>query len=601
MAAFSDVECQSVDQMVDLKGHPVNKALTGRWKACCFLVGYEACERLAYYGIASNLVVYLTSELHEGTVASSTNVSNWGGTIWITPVIGAFIADTYLGRFWTFSIFSGVYIVGMVCLTIAVSLPALKPPPCTSPTVCPSATTTQVGFVYFALYLLSLGTGGTKPNISSFGADQFDDKDPDEGVQKLSFFNWWMFSICFGSLVAQTALVYIQDNVGWAWGYGIPTASLVVSATIFLVGTPYYRHRRRSGSPLLQIVQVMVAAIRNYKECLPDDESLLFEVSFKETCIHDPQTRLPRTSKFRFLDKAAVVGKANENSEKLAALGPWRLCTVTQVEQTKLVVGMMRIWLGTLLFTSVAGNSLTFFIKQGTTLNRHIGANFEIPAASLGAFITLSMLILVPVYDKFFVPFMRRVTGLNRGITLLQRMGIGMLLQIFAMVVAALVEVKRLQIARDHGLLDKPQIPIPMTIFWLTPQYILMGISNTFSEIATLEFFYDQAPLNMKSIGTAIYTTNIGVGLFCSSLLITIVHKVTSHNGRKSWLVDNLNRCRLDYFYWLLTILITINLGVFIFLAKTYHYKSQDATTATVSQGNESCVELQVTKNLSSH
>lgn len=76
-----------------------------------FSLGYEVFERMAYYGIASNLVIYLTKKLHEGTVESSNNVTNWIGTVWMTPLIGAYIADTYLGRYWTFMIASAIYLV----------------------------------------------------------------------------------------------------------------------------------------------------------------------------------------------------------------------------------------------------------------------------------------------------------------------------------------------------------------------------------------------------------------------------------------------------------------------------------------------------------
>lgn len=66
---------------------------------------------MAFYGVAANLVVYLTTELHEDTVSSVRNVSNWSGSVWMTPIIGAFIADTYLGRFWTFTISSLIYVM----------------------------------------------------------------------------------------------------------------------------------------------------------------------------------------------------------------------------------------------------------------------------------------------------------------------------------------------------------------------------------------------------------------------------------------------------------------------------------------------------------
>nr|GEW19724.1 protein NRT1/ PTR FAMILY 5.2-like [Tanacetum cinerariifolium] len=149
-----------------------------------------------------------------GTVTSSNNVTNWVGTIWMTPILGAYFADAVLGRYWTFIIAAAIYLTGMCLLVLAVSVPALKPPSCDSGTDCKKASTLQLGVFFGALYTLAVGTGGTKPNISTIGADQFDDFDPKEKNQKLSFFNWWMFSIFFGTLFANTVLVYIQDNVG---------------------------------------------------------------------------------------------------------------------------------------------------------------------------------------------------------------------------------------------------------------------------------------------------------------------------------------------------------------------------------------------------
>jgi dipeptide/tripeptide permease len=88
---------------------------------------------------------------------------------------------------------------GMSMLTLSVSLPSLKPPECheMDVTKCKEASTLQLVVFYGALYTLAVGTGGTKPNISTIGADQFDEFDTKEKKHKLSFFNWWMFSIVF--------------------------------------------------------------------------------------------------------------------------------------------------------------------------------------------------------------------------------------------------------------------------------------------------------------------------------------------------------------------------------------------------------------------
>ena len=173
---------------------------------------------------------------------------------------------------------------GMSLLTLAVSVPGLKPPHCVDVNTanCKKASTLQLAVFYGALYTLAIGTGGTKPNISTIGADQFDDFEPKEKAYKLSFFNWWMFSIFFGTLFANTILVYIQDNVGWTLGYGLPTAGLAISILIFLAGTPFYRHRVPTGSPFTRMARPIVAALRKWRVPVPTDPKQLYELDLEE-------------------------------------------------------------------------------------------------------------------------------------------------------------------------------------------------------------------------------------------------------------------------------------------------------------------------------
>lgn len=168
----------------------------------------------------------------------------------------------------------------MVLLTMAVSLKSLKPT-CANG-VCNKATTSQVAFFYASLYIIAFGSGGTKPNISTFGADQFDDFDPQEKKLKASFFNWWMFSSFIGALLATLGLVYIQENLGWGLGYGIPTIGLLLSLFIFYVGTPMYRHKvRRTKSPAGDLLRVPIAAFTNRGLALPTDPTELHELNLQ--------------------------------------------------------------------------------------------------------------------------------------------------------------------------------------------------------------------------------------------------------------------------------------------------------------------------------
>ena len=110
----------------------------------------------------------------------------------------------------------------MATLTISASVSALQPPSCID-SFCPKATTLEYAVFFLGLYLIALGTGGIKPCVSSFGVDQFDDTNPTERKKKGSFFNWFYFSINVGALVSSSVIVWVQDNVGWRWGFAIPT------------------------------------------------------------------------------------------------------------------------------------------------------------------------------------------------------------------------------------------------------------------------------------------------------------------------------------------------------------------------------------------
>ncbi|KAM0932272.1 putative proton-dependent oligopeptide transporter family, MFS transporter superfamily [Dioscorea sansibarensis] len=554
------------DGSVDLKGNPVLRSKRGGWKACLFIVVYEVFERMAYYGISSNLFIYLTKRLHQGVVEAANNVTNWAGTVFLVPILGAYVADAHLGRYWTFVLGSVIYAMGMCLLVIAVSIPSLRPPPCATPTTCKPATTTQLAIFFSGLYILALGTSGTKPNISTIGADQFDDFDPNERTHKLSFFNWWTFSIFLGTLFANTVLVYLQDNVGWSLGYGIPLLGLVVSVFIFLLGTPFYRHKVPQGSPFTRMARVVVASLRKWRVVVPSDPKDLHELDLEEYA-KKAKTRIDSTDSLRFLNKAAV---------KNGKTSPWILCTVTQVEETKQIIRMLPIFITMFIPCTMIAQVNTLFIKQGTTLNRNIGPHFQIPPASLSAFLTISMLVSVVVYDRFLVNFMRNITKNPRGITLLQRIGVGVLIHTVIFVIATFTERWRLSVARKHGLdLIKNSGQVPLSIFIILPQFVLMGISDAFLVVGKLEFFYDQAPESMKSLGTAYSLTAYGVGNFLSSVLLSTVSEITRRNGN-GWVMDNLNASHLDYYYALLVVLSFVNFLAFLLVSKFYTYKAED-------------------------
>ncbi|PON54111.1 Proton-dependent oligopeptide transporter [Trema orientale] len=555
------------DGSVDINGNPVLKTNTGNWKACFFILGTECCERLAFFGISTNLVTYLTNKLHEGNVSAARNVTIWQGTCYLTPLIGATLADTYLGRYWTIAAFSMIYFIGMCALTLSASIPALRPAECVG-SACPSASIAQYTVLLFGLYLVALGTGGIKSCVSSFGADQFDHTDSKERLKKGSFFNWFYFSIYIGILISSTFLVWIQDNVGWDLGFAIPALFMGIALAGFLTGTHLYRFQKPGGSPVTRMCQVLVASCRKWNLEVPKDSFLLHETQDRSYAI-EGSSKFEHTDTLKCLDKAAVISDAEINSGDFS--NPWRLCTVTQVEEFKTMIRLFPIWAAGIAFSAVYAQVSTMFVEQGMMMDKTIGS-FTIPPASLNTFDGISVLLLLPIYDRVIVPIARKFTGREKGFSELHRMGIGLFISVLCMSAAAVVEIRRLQLAKDLHLVDT-KIAVPLSILWQIPQYILMGTAEIFTYVGQVDFVYEQSPDAMRSLSCALSLFTVSLGYYFSSFLLTIVTYFTTKNGKGGWIPDNLNEGHLDYFFWLLAALSSLNLLLYIVCVKKFKHK----------------------------
>ncbi|KAG2332561.1 hypothetical protein Bca52824_003741 [Brassica carinata] len=542
--SYDDQHKWVLDSSLDSRGHVPLRARTGAWKAALFIIAIEFSERLSYFGLATNLVVYLTTIIHQDLKTAVKNVNYWSGVTTLMPLLGGFVADAYLGRYTTVLVATTIYLMGLVLLTMSWFIPGLKP--CHEEVCLEPRKAHEIAF-FIAIYLISIGTGGHKPCLESFGADQFDDDHFEERKMRMSYFNWWNVCLCAGILTAVTVLVYIEDRVGWGVAGIILTTIMAISLLIFLIENH-------------SIVLVAAAAKRNLP--YPSDPSLLHEVSKSE---FTTGRLLSHTKHLKFLDKAAII---EDNTHlDIQKQSPWRLVTLTNVEEAKLIINVIPIWLSTLVFGICATQTNTFFIKQATIMDRHIASNssFTVPPASMFALTALSLIISITIYDKLLVPLLRRITRNQRGINILQRIGTGMLFSLTTMIVAALVEKKRL---------DRTENNEPMSVIWLAPQFIVIGVADAFTLVGLQEYFYDQVPDSMRSLGIAIYLSVLGAASFLNNLLITAVDTLADDFSAKSWFGKDLNSSRLDRFYWFLAGVTAANISVFVVVAKRCPYKN---------------------------
>ena len=160
---------------------------------------------------------------------------------------------------------------------------------------------------FVGIYLVSVGTGGHKSALESFGADQFDESHAAERVQKMSFFNWWNCALCSGVLLGVTVIVYAQERIGWGAASVVLAAVMAASLVVFLAGTRRYRFKKLVGSPLTQIAAVVVAAWRKRRLELPADPAMLYDIDAGKLAAADEgstkkskrKERLPHTDQFR--------------------------------------------------------------------------------------------------------------------------------------------------------------------------------------------------------------------------------------------------------------------------------------------------------------
>ncbi|VAI59716.1 unnamed protein product [Triticum turgidum subsp. durum] len=414
---------------------------------------------------------------------------------------------------------------------------------------------------FVGLYLVAIGCGGVRSSLLPFGAEQFDDDSAADREGKASFFSWFYLCVSFGPIISGVFLVWIQQNVSWGLGFGIATACIALAFAAFVLATPMYKRRMPAGTPLKSLCQVVAAACRKISIKVPAEAEHLYEVSDK---IDSPQPKIAHTSDFKFLDKAAIVTES-DMEERPEAATSWKLCTVNQVEELKILLRLLPVWITSVIVSSAFSQMNTTFVQQGSAMEMTI-LSVPVPAASLASFEVICVMTWVLLYNKVIVPALRSFSSSGDGEpSQLQRMGAGRLLMALTMAVAALVEMKRLDSAARGE---------EISISWQLPQYFFLAGGEVFCYIAQLEFFFDEAPDTMKSMCTSLALLTIALGSYMSSFIYAIVEAFTATGDSPGWISDDLNKGHLDYFFWAMAAMCTLNFVVYSGIVKNYRLKT---------------------------
>ncbi|KAL8150562.1 hypothetical protein V2J09_020370 [Rumex salicifolius] len=536
-------EMYTLDGSVDNNGSQALRHKTGQWTAGIIILVNQGLATLAFFGVGVNLVIFLTRVMGQNNADAANNVSKWTGTVYIFSLVGAFVSDSYWGRYKTCAIFQVIFVVGVGLLSLSTHLFLLKPKGCGDvKTPCGNHTSMEMGLFYLSIYLIALGNGGYQPNIATFGADQFDEEYPRESHSKVSFFSYFYLALNLGELFSNTILVFFEDEGLWVLGFWASTASALAALILFLLGTPRYRHFKASGNPLSRFCQVLVAACRKWRAETPSENERLYEVSDKEDSSKNTGRKMLHTEGFKVLDKAALVTTGDLAENGTGPRKQWRLCPVTQVEEVKCILRLLPIWLCTIIYSVVFTQMASLFVEQGEAM-KTVVAGFKIPPASMSSFDILSVAAFIFIYRRVLDPIVSRIRkSETRGITELQRMGVGLIIAILAMISAGVVELYRLKYAQKDCKHCKGSNSSSLSIFWQVPQYTLIGASEVFMYVGQLEFFNAQTPDGLKSFGSALCMTSISLGNYVSSFLVSIVMRISTDDNMPGWIPGNLNK-----------------------------------------------------------
>ncbi|XP_015078998.1 protein NRT1/ PTR FAMILY 2.6-like [Solanum pennellii] len=520
---------------------------TGGWITFPFIIATTVGLALAFVGWTSNLIVYLIKEFDVGSIdaAQISNLVNGAGSL--TPVIAAIIADSFLGCFTTIWISSIISLLGTILLALTATVDSLRPKPCeVGSTSCTPKSKGQYVLLYTAIVLATLGSGGIRSTLATIGANQLADKPKDQGI----FFNWFFFFWYSASVVGSTAIVYVEDNVSWKAGFFICVAANVLGAAIFLLGSKFYIKFKPEGSPFTSLARVIVASITKRQVALPSIPEDFFQGSLK-CLIYD----------CRFLNHAAIISEGDVKSDGSIS-NRWRLCSVQEIEDFKTLIKILPLWSTSFFLGTTIGVQASLSILQALAMNRHIGPNFQIPSGSVLVFVLLSTTLFLALFDKFILPTWKNLTG--KSLTPLQRIGIGHVLNFLSMGVSALVESKRLNVAKSN---ESSNI-VPMSVLWLVPQLVIVGIAEALYFPGQVSLYYQEFPITLKNLAIAMISVLVGISFYLATALIDVVRRTSR------WLPGDINNGRMDNVYWILVIGGVVNFGYYVICAWYYKYQN---------------------------
>ncbi|XP_056342846.1 solute carrier family 15 member 1 [Oenanthe melanoleuca] len=458
-----------------------------------FIVINEFCERFSYYGMKAVLTLYFTRFLRWDDNFATAIYHTFVALCYLTPILGAIIADSWLGKFKTILYLSIVYAIGQAVLSVG-SISELTGG--TASNLAPNIALSMIGLI-----LIALGTGGIKPCVSAFGGDQFEE---DQERQRGTFFSLFYLSINAGSLLSTLITPTLRatecgihtKQECYPLAFGVPAILMAVALVVFVIGSKMYKKIKPQGNIMLEVSKCVGFAIKN---------------------------RFRHRSK-KFPKREHWLDWASDKYDK-------RL-----IAQTKMVLRVLFLYIPLPMFWAVFDQQGSRWTLQATAMDGDFG--FQIQPDQMQIVNPILIVIMVPIVDSVLYPLIKKC---KLNFTPLKKMTVGMFLGALAFVAAALVQV---QIDKTYPVFPaagQAQIKlinvgeIPATVQF-QPQLDSVNIAP---KTETGYMIYEASKLQSAHISTAILNKTVPLDLLKKERY-TLAFKWDSPNISSNLIWDNI-------------------------------------------------------------
>ena len=442
-----------------------------------FIMGNEFCERFSFYGMRAVLVLYLHQFLllDENTAVSRMHLFTAGA--YVTTLLGAFISDSYLGRYRTILYISLVYVLGSAVMSVT-AIPGVMGDP-------PAGWGAGLG-----LALIAVGTGGIKPCVSSFVGDQIA---PGQEALLASVFSLFYFFINSGSTLSTFLTPLFREYMGFAVAFGVPAILLAAAVLIFFLGRHHYRIVPPGPNVLLSFWRVVSTAFVEWwprRQSFRDWAAVTYQSSWIGQRIRAwrgyPPFKAPGT---HFLDFALYR------------------CDPRLVSDVKATLAAFSVFIPMPIYWSIYDQSSSRWIFQashmdlclfGSNENGYCLGGVGVQPDQVSILNPILVLLLIPLFNRYFYPWLERLVGPLHPLN--HKMIWGMILNAVAIVLAAILA----------AFVEAS--PGGVSIYWQIPQWVVLSAGEVMVSITGLEFSFAAAPPSMKSLVMAGWLLTVAIG-----------------------------------------------------------------------------------------